>query len=69
MNKIFAKYLFNEYLFQLTFPKIFGKLYRSSPEVQEDSHDFYSIISYKHGHLNLPETIKYLDGPVSFENF
>jgi pimeloyl-ACP methyl ester carboxylesterase len=61
LNKLFAKYVFNEYLFQLTFPKIFGKLYRSSSEVQEDSHDFYSIISYKHGHLNLPETIKYLD--------
>ena len=62
INNFFAKYVFNnQYLFQNSFKNVFGRLYRSNPELIEDLHDFFSIITYKHGHLNLPLTIKYLD--------
>ena len=61
VNNIFSKYLFNQHLFSLTFKNVFGRLYRSTSEVNEDMIDFFSIISYKHGHLSLPLTIKYLD--------
>jgi pimeloyl-ACP methyl ester carboxylesterase len=61
LNRIFVKYVFNKYLFQITFKNIFGRLYRSNIEVFDDLNDFFSIISYKYGQLNLPLTIKYLD--------
>ena len=61
INRIFAKYLHNKFLFQLSFKQIFGKSYRSNPQINDDMADFFSIISYKYGNLVLPETIKYQD--------
>ena len=60
-NQIFSKYIFNKYLFQVSFKNLFGNNYRANSNIYDDLYDFYSLISYKHGHLNLPLTIKYLD--------